>query len=219
MKLSPGSQVGESTTAQMPFDGSLTKPMWRRIARRIGPLRAAYSWCVWTWADLRLFILTVVGYVPSHRLRNMTYRRFGVQLPTTSSIHWRARFFCPERLIVGDHCTLGNDGFFDAREGITFGSSVNVAAEVRIYTREHDIDDPYFGEVGGPVIIEDYVYIGTRATILPGIRIGRGAVVASGAVVTKDVPPYMLVGGVPARAIRERSHDLRYSLGYAKRFQ
>ena len=95
----------------------------------------------------------------------------------------------------------------------------DIAAEVRIYTREHDIDDPQFAEIGGPVVIEDYAYIGTRVTIMPGVRIGCGAVVASGAVVTKDVPPYMLVGGVPARVIRERSHDLRYKLGYAKKFQ
>jgi hypothetical protein len=54
---------------------------------------------------------------------------------------------------------------------------------------------------------------------LPITRIGKGAVVASGAVVAKDVPPYMLVGGVPAKPIRERSRDLRYKLGYAKRFQ
>jgi maltose O-acetyltransferase len=140
-------------------------------------------------------------------------------LASTSSIHWRSRFFAPEGLSVGEHCTIGNDSFFDARSGITIGNCVNIAAEVRIYTREHDIDDPHFAEVGGPVVIEDYAYIGTRVTILPNVRIGHGAVVASGAVVTRDVKPYMLVGGVPARVIRERSHDLRYKLGYAKRFQ
>ena len=95
---------------------------------------------------------------------------------------------------------------------------MNIAAEIRIYTREHDIDSPDFAEVGGPVFIDDYVYIGTRVTILPGVRIGRGAVVASGAVVTRDVPAFHLVGGVPAKFIRERSRDLRYSLQYAKRF-
>lgn len=121
---------------------------------------------------------------------------------------------------MGAYCTLGNDGFYDARDGIAIGDCVNIAAEVRIYTREHDIDSPDFAERGGPVVIEDYVYIGTRVTILPGVRIGRGAVVASGAVVTKDVAPMMLVGGVPARPIRQRgAHELRYRLGYAKPFQ
>ena len=143
----------------------------------------------------------------------------GVELARTSSIHWRARFFDPQGLTVGDYTTIGNDGFFDAREKISIGSSVNIAAEVRIYTREHNIDDPFFAEKGGPVVIEDYAYIGTRVTILPGVTIGKGAVVASGAVVSKNVDPFMLVGGVPAKPIRERSRDLRYRLGYAKLFQ
>ena len=191
----------------------------RALLRRVPLLRRAHSLWAEVWADLRLFLLTAVGYAPSHALRRWWYRRSGVRLHATSSIHWRARFFCPEGLAVGENCTIGNDAFFDGRDGITIGNCVNIAAEVRIYTREHDIDSPDFAECGGPVAIEDYAYIGTRVTILPGVRIGRGAVVASGAVVTKDVPPYMLVGGVPAKIIRERSHDLRYKLGYAKRFQ
>lgn len=191
----------------------------RALARRIGPLRRAYAWSTAVWGDLRLYLLTMTGYVPSHRFRNLAYRSAGVRLPWTSSIHWRARFFAPEGLSVGEHTTIGNDGFFDGREGIRIGSCVNVAAEVRIYTREHDIDDPWFAETGGPVTIEDYAYVGTRVTILPGVTVGRGAVVATGAVVTKDVPPYTLVGGVPAKPIRARSRDLRYRLGYAKRLQ
>ncbi len=191
-----------------------------RFAKSLTPLRKARRWFLnEIWGDLRLYWLTMLGYVPSHRVRNFFYRWCGVRLARTSSIHWRSRFFSPEGLSVGEHCTIGNDSFFDARSGVTIGDCVNIAGEVRIYTREHDIDDPYFAEVGGPVFIEDYAYIGTRVTIMPNVRIGRGAVVASGAVVTRDVPPYMLVGGVPARVIRERSHDLRYKLGFAKKFQ
>ena len=62
---------------------------------------------------------------------------------------------------------------------------------------EHDPQSPDFAIRGGPVVIEDYAWIGGRAVILPGLRIGEGAVVATGAVVTKDVPPYTIVGGVP----------------------
>ena len=84
------------------------------------------------------------------------------------------------------------------------GSNVNIAAEVRIFTLEHDITSPDFGSKGGAVHIDDWVYIGPRVTILPSVRIGAGAVVATGAVVTKDVEPWTMVGGVPARFIKER---------------
>jgi putative colanic acid biosynthesis acetyltransferase WcaF len=196
------------------------EPIWVRCAKKITPLRKLRRW--WlneVWDDLRLYLLTTTGYIPLHTIRNFFYRRAGVRLARSSSIHWRARFFYPQGLSVGEHTTIGNDAFFDGRDGLMIGSCVNIAAEVRIYTREHDIDDPFFAETGGPVVIEDYAYIGTRVTILPGVRIGHGAVIASGAVVAKNVPPYMLVGGVPARPIRERSHNLHYKLGYAKKFQ
>lgn len=169
--------------------------------------------------DFQLYLLTICGYIPSHRIRRVIYSQCGLTFPHSSSIHWQARFFVPSKLSIGDNCILGNNGFYDAREGIDLGRNVNIAAEVRIYTREHDIDSPTFAEVGGSVVIGDYVYIGTRVTILPGVTIGEGAVVATGAVVTKDVEPYTLVGGVPAKFIRTRSRDLTYTLHYAKKFQ
>ena len=73
--------------------------------------------------------------------------------------------------------------------------------------------------MGEPVVIDDYVVIGTRVTILPGVHIGEGAVVATGAVVTRDVAPYTVVGGVPAIFIRNREKNLRYTLKFARMFQ
>ncbi len=196
---------------------------WRRLAHLLtdnfGPMRDLSAWLHDVGGDAELLWLTTVGYVPSHALRRWAYRRAGARIDPTSSLHWRARFFAPSGLVVGSYCTLGNDGFYDARDGITIGSCVNVAAEVRIFTREHDVQSPTFAEIGDPVQIDDYAYIGTRVTILPGVHIGEGAVVASGAVVAAAVEPYTIVGGVPARPIGTRRRDLDYRLGYAKRFQ
>ena len=86
-----------------------------------------------------------------------------------------------------------------------------MAGEVRIYTMEHDIGSDTFAITGGKVTIEDYVYIGTRVTILPEVHIGEGAVIASGSVVTKDVEPWTMVGGVPAKPIKKRP-VVRYTL-------
>jgi len=170
------------------------------------------------WSDLRLRLLTDLGYFPSHTVRNFFYRRAGLRLHPTSSLHWRAEFYAPESIEIGAYCTIGDSAFLDGRSGLTIGDSVNLGSHVSIYTRQHDVDDPWFAEVGAPVRIEDHAWVSSHAIVLPGVTIGEGAVVAAGAVVTKDVPPYTLVGGNPARPIRSRSRDLRYRLGYAKRF-
>lgn len=176
---------------------------------------------VWIYLNgFGLYLLTLTGYVPSHHFRRFVYRViYRVKLGKNSIIHWRARFFQPAGVTIGDFCNIGNDIFLDGRRGITFGNRVATGSEVMIYTLQHDMESPSFATVGGPVIIEDYVYIGPRAIILPDVRIGYGAVVGAGAVVTKDVPPYAVVGGVPAKVIRERSHDLNYRPDFAMPFQ
>jgi maltose O-acetyltransferase len=90
---------------------------------------------------------------------------------------------------------------------------VSISPDVTVLTSQHLYDDPTFALVSRPVVIEDYVWIGTRAMVMPGVTIGRGAVVAAGAVVTKDVAPLEVVGGVPARPIGRRSLDPAYTLG------
>jgi maltose O-acetyltransferase len=189
----------------------------RQLARRSGVKR----WQVELYGEaFILYLATLVGNVPSHTLRRWFYTRVaGVSMGPDSTIHWRCRFFRPSGLRIGANTLIGNDAFLDGRRGITFGDCVVTAGEVAIFTLQHDIDDPDFGVKGGPVVIDDYVYIGPRATILPSVHIGLGAVVMAGAVVTRDVPAYSVVGGVPARFVRERPHDLRYRPKWAMPFQ
>lgn len=98
----------------------------------------------------------------------------------------------------------------DARKGLSIGKNVTIAFDAIIWSLHHDYNSTDFRADGAPVAIEDYAWICSRAIILPGVRIGKGAVVASGAVVTKDVEPYTVVGGVPAKKIAERREDLDY---------
>jgi maltose O-acetyltransferase len=89
-----------------------------------------------------------------------------------------------------------------------------------IYNAEHDVHSNDFHAEARPVSIDDYVFIGPRAIILPGISIGKGAVVGAGAVVTKDVEPFAIVGGVPAKVIGKRNNtDPQYRLGRAAWFR
>ena len=84
--------------------------------------------------------------------------------------------------------------------GITIGNNVNISSFTIMLGGWHDLDDPTFAAELRPMVIEDYAWIATRATIMAGVRIGRGAVVAAGAVVTRDVPPYAVMAGVPAKS-------------------
>ena len=96
---------------------------------------------------------------------------------------------------------------------------VDIAQETNIWTLEHDVNDNQHSEIPGDVIIEDHVWIASRVTVLPGVKIGRGAVVASGAVVTRNIPPLAIVGGIPAKIIGYRKNDLTYKLNYFPWFQ
>jgi len=168
-----------------------------------------HAWLVFT--GFTLFVATLVGLVPWHAFRRAMYRHiFRIKLGRRSVIQWQCRLFLPGGVVIGDHCIVGNNPFLDGREGLKIGNCVVIASNVCIYTRQHDIDSPQFAVEGAPVTIEDYVYIGPGVIILPGVHIGYGAVVGAGAVVTRDVAPYAVVGGVPAKFIRERSHDLKY---------
>jgi len=194
--------------------------------------------------DFWVFLSTLVGLIPFHGIRLFLYRYvFGVSIGKNSTIHWLCRFNQPAGVAIGHNTIIGNDAFLDgrykriwqggeirpfaylrallspAKRPLRIGNNVSIAGEVRIFTMEHDISDPKFGETSADVVIEDYVAIGTRVTILPGVVIGRGAVVASGAVVTHNVKPYEIVGGVPAKEIGKRTEQLTYTLKYSRAFQ
>jgi maltose O-acetyltransferase len=167
-----------------------------------------------------LYLVFLVGRVPNHRFRLWYYRRvLGMAIGAHTSFHWRAAFYGPSGVSIGAHTIIGNDCFLDGRRTLRIGDNVNMGGHVQVFTLEHDPQAADFGVQGGPVVIEDRVYVATRATILPGVTIGEGAVVAAGAVVTKDVAPYTIVGGVPARLIGERTRDLTYQLDWHQPFQ
>jgi acetyltransferase-like isoleucine patch superfamily enzyme len=118
----------------------------------------------------------------------------------------------PERLHIGDSVGIGQNCQINAVGGCYIGNGCQIAAETLILTTEHGysgVDTLPFGVVRliKPVCIEDYVWIGTRVSIVPGVRIGEGAIVAMGSVVMQDVPPLAIVMGNPAKPVMYRSSD------------
>ena len=111
--------------------------------------------------------------------------------------------YAPELLELGDRVDVGEFTHIRANGGVRIGSRVLIAANVTITSRGHNVELPRWGVTAdAPVVIEDDVWIGAGAIVLPGVTVGRGAVVAAGAVVTADVPPFTVVGGVPAKTIK-----------------
>ena len=135
-----------------------------------------------------------------------------------SSIHRRCRMYAPFRIRIGDHTVVNYGVLLDGRRGLRIGNNVSVSGGSAILTLGHDVDDSDFALKGAQVTICDYVFVGSYARILPGVTVGEGAVVAAGAVVTRNVAPYTVVGGVPARHIRDRAQHLTYQLQHRKRF-
>lgn len=106
------------------------------------------------------------------------------------------------KLEIGNESRI-NGVHINASTNVYIGNNVRIAPYTIILDDDfHDVNDHFGDGKSAPVYVSDDVWIGTRAMILKGVKIGKGAVVAASAVVTKDVPPYTLVGGVPARIIR-----------------
>jgi maltose O-acetyltransferase len=145
------------------------------------------------------------------KLRGYYYSQLMAQAGVGLSISDGVRINNPRMVTVGDHCYLGAGvQFYPWNERIIIGNNVLIAAGVRMITRKHgfaDVDLPMSaqGYTNAPIVIEDDVWIGFQAIILPGVTVGRGSIVGAGAVVTRDVEPYTIVGGVPARLIRKRT--------------
>jgi len=112
-------------------------------------------------------------------------------------------------MIIDDYTWIGQQCFLHSAGGLKIGKGVGIGPKVIILTSQHkpvDKDIPvYFSPIEfGEVILEDGCDIGAGAIILPGVKIGEGAIIGAGAVVTKNVPPYEIWAGVPARKIKER---------------
>jgi len=143
------------------------------------------------------------------RLRTALYRLSGISIGSGTLVFGRleltGRGSIQRRLRIGALCSINSPAFFDLNADVTIGDHVSLGHHAVLVTSNHDIG--LAAHRGGllkpaPIVIEDGCLIGARVTILPGVRIGRSAVVAPGSLVAADVPPHKLVGGVPARVVK-----------------
>jgi maltose O-acetyltransferase len=185
------------------------RPPYTGLARRV-----TAKWRLFAVRVLNYLTNHIVSHVPSFALRRAWYRHIlGIQFGPHSGIylgcyiwfygrgqirHYGVRIGASSR--VNRNCTL------DVRGGLQVGDNVSISPDVAILTIANLETSRSHGE-GKPVVIEDNVWIGTRAMIMPGVTLGRGSVVAAGAVVMRDVPPQAVVFGVPARPVGTRTEE------------
>ena len=180
-------------------------------------LVVAYVYFI-SFADYLL--LNYLMFVPSHSFRKALIRFKFNEVGANTNFLMGVEFRNPRNISIGSNSVVNKKVLLDGRGGkLVIGDNVDIAQETNIWTLEHDVNDDFHASSGGDVFIEDYVWIASRVTILPGVRIGRGAVVAANAVVNKDVEPMSIVGGVPAKKIGERKSMLSYQLFYKPKFK
>jgi len=160
-------------------------------------------------------ICGIIGWLPFHTLRIFLLRMLKAKISWKVGLYRGFEVRSPWKLSIGHGTIVGHNALLDARMGLSIGNNVNISNEVMIWTLHHDYNSPDFVQTGQPVVIEDYVWLCSRTVILPGVTIGKGAVVAAGAVVTRNVLPYTVVGGVPAKPIAKRNENLTYDLSDA----
>ncbi|WP_298819676.1 acyltransferase [Chloroflexus sp.] len=160
-----------------------------------------------------LLINGMLGLLPRYvaaRLRPRILRLAGLPIGDGTIIMGPLRLHgygpISKRLRIGRNCVINTDCFFDLNDCITIADHVGIGHEVMILTASHEMGQAAHRAgplTTAPVTIESGAWIGARALILPGVQIGAGSVVAAGSVVTRTVPANTLVGGVPARPIRQ----------------
>jgi acetyltransferase-like isoleucine patch superfamily enzyme len=169
----------------------------------------------------------IISHIPSYTLRHAWYRRVlgwrlapGVAILMGQHVQMAGAWSGRGKVSIGRGTVINWDCLLYVTGGLVIGENVSISAGAWLVTGSHDLNDPQFPVTYKPIVIENHAWIGMRATILGGVTISEGAVVMAGAMVTRDVPPYAIVGGVPARVIKQRELlQPSYALAFRPAFE
>lgn len=137
-------------------------------------------------------------------LKNHLIKFCGVKILGNAFFDYGFRCICPHNITIGNGCSFGHFNRMWAFDTITIGDRVQTAIGLTIVAGSHDINS-YAPLSNQSVIIEGDNWIGANVTIIGGVKIGRGAILAAGAVVTKDIPEFAIAGGIPAKILKFRT--------------
>lgn len=152
-----------------------------------------------------------VTHIPSHHVRLAYLRFLRMKIGKGSTVLRGTQVHTARQISIGERSVVSWRVVLDARGWIEIGDDVVIASDVQLITAEHMVSSPTFEARYAPIKIGRYAWLGTRSMVFLGVTIGEGGVVAGGGVAVRDVPEYVVVGGVPAKPIAERNRDLDYN--------
>lgn len=156
------------------------------------------------WRIINISIFRLFPGTPLRYVRNIILRCFGAQLPLDVSVFPTAKIFAPWNLRMGKHSCIGPNTDIYNKDKVIIGDNAVVSQGAFLCTAGHDITDSKNTLITAPIIIGDSVWVAANAFVNMGVTIGEGAVVGARAAVFKDVDSWTVVGGNPARFIKER---------------
>ena len=189
------------------YDNERKRIYHKSMGNDMHKIQKAIYYAITLWGN------RIINKTPSRHLRKAFYQMLGAKIGKNCFPCRRVEILLPKGLELEDGVSVGWYAELDARGGIKVGHDTNISSHVKLITGSHDIDSPNFTADFLPIHIGHHCWIGTGAMILQGVKIGDGAVVAAGAVVTKDIEPWTIVAGVPARPIRNRDVNEGYKTG------
>lgn len=195
---------------------------YKTFMRRRINLKSLFRWLVEFLTSVKVWFLKIRAkisgdYIINRYIEHCNEREIkaalkilGVKVSNSSNIRpgmiLDNTYFNYKNLIIEDNCFIGRKVFFDMADCITIKKDAVLSEGVSILTHQdvgNRMMNKYYKRKAAPVILEEGCWIGANATILCGVRIGKCSVVAAGSVVNRDVPDYTVVGGVPAKFIKE----------------
>lgn len=159
-----------------------------------------YGWYIVNRTLFRMMVTNVMK-VP----RNLLLRLFGADIPLVSLVYPSSKIWAPWNLSMGEYACIGPDTEIYNKAAVTIGNHAVISQGTFLCTASHDISDPAHALISAPIVVEDQAWVAAEAFVGMGVTVGRGAVVGARSAVFRDVAPWTVVGGNPARFIKQRT--------------
>lgn len=153
----------------------------------------------------------LINKIPSYFIRHFYYKRIvGIRIGKAASIHLNTTIQ-GKNIQIGQNTVINRRCNLDGRGQLIIGNNTSISPDVYFITADHDYNSINFSLRMHDIDVGNYVFIGSRAIITGTVKIGEGAVICAGAIVTKDVEPWAVMAGIPAKKIKERRKDVDYN--------